>query len=570
MMHTSVLQHSKLTNLNVCFECCSTLALMEPIVIVLAFVAGLLTRQIGYPPLLGFLLAGFIAHGLGIGSGEALAPIADAGINLLLFTIGLKLNLKALTPRYVWGSAVLHMLVAVPLTTAVIMVVGLLYEPLAFDSITTAWTLAFALSFSSTVLAIKLFEERGESGSYYASIAIGVLIVQDVFAVLYVVFASGHYPSPWALLLLGLPLLRPVFFKILQAVAHGELLLLAGVAFALGAAALFELVEIKGGLGALLIGMLLAKVDQAKAREIHDRLVGVKNLLLIGFFVQIGYYGIPSLEMMAVAITLALLIVLRPIIYFSLMIWFGLRARTAWLTGLSLFSYSEFGLIVAAIAVETGVLGADWVTTLALAMSLSFFLATPINNKAKDLYRRNQARLHRLESPERLPEEAIGSLGGAETAILGMGRIGRGAYDALREAGHEHIVGIEENYATAERLNDAGYRCVHGDAADRDFWERTGLASCRLILVSLKNHQENLSVVRLAHDLDCSHALAIATRYPDEKAEFEELGCAAYYLYADVGRDFALYSVDALQPNDKPGGNGGIYRTDSSLTSPGQ
>ena len=517
---------------------------MEPLIIALAFAAGLAFRQVGYPPLLGYLLAGFAAHALGLGSGAALAPLADAGILLLLFTIGLKLNPRDLAPRYVWGSALAHMVIAVPLTTAVIVVVGLAYEPLSFENPAAPWTLAFALSFSSTVLAIKLFEERGESTSFYASIAIGVLVVQDVLAVIYLVATSGHLPSPWALGLLALPLLRPTLARLLPAVGHGELLVLSGVLLAFGGAALFEVVDLKGGLGALVVGMLVAHASPPKAKELYDTLGGLKNLLLIGFFLQIGYYGFPSVPLMIVAAVLGLLVTLRPLIYFSLLTRFGLRARTGWLTGLALFNYSEFGLIVAAIAVENGVLPKGWVTTLALAMSVSFFLATPINRQAHELYRRHAARLTRHERAERLPEERIGSLGDASTVVLGMGRVGRGAFDALREAGQSAVVGIEENYARAVQLGSDGYHCVHGDASDRDFWERTGLVRRDLILVSLTNHRENLQVARLARELGYNGVLAVASRFPDECVQLEALGCTAYYLFEDTGRDFAISTLE--------------------------
>ena len=365
---------------------------MEPLVIALAFVLGLACRAVGFPPLLGYLVAGFIANARGIGSGEALAPLADAGILLLLFTIGLKLNPRDLKPRYVWGSAILHMAIAIPLTAGVIYLVGMYYAPLSFDSIAAPWTLAFALSFSSTVLAVKLFEERGETASFYASIAIGILVVQDVMAVIYLVAASGQLPSAWAFLLLGLPLLLPLFNRLLKHIGHGELLLLSGIVFAFGAAEVFKSVDLKGGLGALIMGMLLAQASKAKAKEIYEQLLGLKNLLLIGFFLQIGYYGLPKLELVYIAVVLGLLITLRPLIYFALLTAFGLRARTGWLTGLSLYTYSEFGLIVAAIAQEVGVLGEEWLTTLALAMAFSFILAIPINRMAHELYIATQSK----------------------------------------------------------------------------------------------------------------------------------------------------------------------------------
>lgn len=519
---------------------------MEPLVIALAFLLGLVSRRLGYPPLLGYLMAGFAGNALGYGSKEALAPLADAGILMLLFTIGLKLNPLALKPRYVWGSALLHMVLVVPLTTAVIYLIGIVYEPLGFEHPAGPVTLAFALSFSSTVLAIKLFEERGESTSFYASIAIGILVVQDVLAVIYLVATAGHWPSPWALLLLSAPLFIPLLRRLMGVIGHGELLLLSGVVFAFCSAELFQLVGLKGGLGALVMGMLLSRANHTKSSELYDQLLGLKNLLLIGFFLQIGYYGIPRLELVYVAIVLGLLITLRPIIYFSLLTVFGLRARTDWFTSLALFNYSEFGLIVAAIAQQAGVLGEQWLTTLALSMAFSYVLAIPVNRKAHELFIQHGDRLMRFEKPERLPEEIIGSIGDARIAVLGMGRIGRGAFDALREAGHERIVGIEENYASAMELNESGWPCVHGDASDRDFWERTGLTQCDLILVCLSNHREHLRVARLARELNYDKTIAVATRFRDESAELEALGCLTFYRYEEVGREFAKHTMQVV------------------------
>ncbi|MBX2837993.1 MAG: cation:proton antiporter [Gammaproteobacteria bacterium] len=517
---------------------------MEPIILALAlaFVAGLVVRSIGYPPLLGYLLAGFAASAMDLGSAESLEPIAEAGILLLLFTIGLKLRIESLTPVYVWGTALINMAAVIPLTTAVILLVSSFFPQLAIDSQQTAWTLAFALSFSSTVLAVKLFDERGDVTSFYANIAIGILVVQDLLAVVYLSVSLASYPSPFAALLLLIPLFRHQIGRLLRAIGHGELLLLSGVVFALGAAALADFLHVKGGLAALAAGVLLAYSDTRKAKEIHDQLMGLKNLLLIGFFLQIGYYGFPSVPMIVVAGVLSLLLVLRPLIYFSLLTLFGLRARTSYLAGMSLATYSEFGLIVAAVAVTSGTLGVEWVTTLALAMCLSFFIATPLNEKIHFLYRKYQEPLERYERKELLPQERIESLGDADTVVLGMGRVGRTAYESLMERTATKLVGVDENYGVIGRLREQGFNCVRGDAADPDFWQRSKLQSRKLILVSLSNHQENLAVAHMAQELGCIERLCVVARFPDEKQQLEELGCVSFYLYEDTGRDFAEYS----------------------------
>lgn len=146
---------------------------------------------------------------MGYQNTPALSEVADLGVTLLLFTIGLKLNIKTLMRRDVWGTTSLHLLLSTLLFTVVLLVCkGLgLHLALSLD-----WKLAlllgFALSFSSTVFAVKVLEDRSDMNALYARIAIGVLVMQDVFAVAFLAFSSGKWPSIWALWVLGLPLLR--------------------------------------------------------------------------------------------------------------------------------------------------------------------------------------------------------------------------------------------------------------------------------------------------------------------------------------------------------------------------
>lgn len=523
---------------------------MEALILLAAFAAGLAFRQLGYPPLLGYLVAGFVAHGAGLGTLDDIRPIADLGIILLLFTIGLKLNLRQLAAPRIWGTQLLHAGIVIPLTAMVISLASMAYPLLALEQSSQAWVLAFALSFSSTVFAVKIFEERGEQGALHADLAIGILIIQDLLAVAYLTFTADHPPSLAALALLALPLVRPVVVGLAKSVGHGELLILFGISVALAGAELFELVNLKGSLGALVFGLLLS--NNAKSNELYRTMIDFKDLFLIGFFLQIGYYGLPSLPMVLVALALALLIFLRPVIYFFLLTAFGLRARTAMLSGFSLFNYSEFGLIVAAIAVGNGILPAQWLTTLALALALSFFIATPFNTRIHYLYSRYADFLSRFERSRRLPEERPAELGDAEVVVLGMGRVGFGAYQYLREHFGDRVVGVEENFAKAEQLVRNGVHCIHGDGMDRDFWERVAMHKRRLVLVSLTSFRENMAVVELARQLDFGNTLAVTCRYPDEREEAEAEGCIVFYLYEDVGKTFASHVLEKWQGKTLP------------------
>jgi predicted Kef-type K+ transport protein len=454
----------------------------------------------------------------------------------------LKLRVDVLLKRYILAPALIHMVLVIPLTAAVIMLAGYYFAPLSFDNATAPWTLALALSFSSTVFAIKIFDERGEGQSFHAAIAIGVLVIQDVIAVAYLVAASGTLPSVWTLMLVPLFIYRhhwyPWVKKLLCVIGHGELQLLFGFAVALAAYALFELLHLKGGLGALVAGAVIAGADRERAGELYKRLLNIKNLLLVGFFLQIGYAGLPSAQMLIVAAALLVVLTLRPIIYFTLFTVFRLRARTATLAGIGLTTYSEFGLIVASIAASEGWISNEWLVTLALAIALSFFVATPLNSQVHRWFLSRKTQLQKHEK-ERLPEEQVETISDARVVLLGMGRVGRDAYQYLQTEYPGQVVGVEENFERTEQLKAQGFRCVHGDASDRDFWERACVADCDILLVSLSSHREHLAVVNLAHELKYSGMIAVTSRFEDERAELELLGCVGFNLYADVGRGFA-------------------------------
>jgi len=309
--------------------------------------------------------------------------------------------------------------------------------------------------------------------------------------------------------------------------------------------------HLKGGLGALLAGALIGAVDSNQSKVLYKRLASFKNLLLIGFFLQIGFYGLPSLPMLFVALALGLLILIRPLIYFTAFTFFRLRARTALLSGLGLFTYSEFGLIVASAAVSSGYMSSEWLVTLALAIALSFFISAPFNSRAHALYRKHSERLKTYQKHPGLVEEKIEQLGDAKIVIAGMGRVGKGIYRHLNDEGKTNIIGIEENLQRVKELQAAGYNCVHGDATDRDFWERTALAERDLIFVSLSNHRENKSVVELAQLQSYQNPLAVSSYYEDEKEELEKLGCISFNVYSDVGTGFAEYVLSNLRDHKK-------------------
>ncbi|WP_305043343.1 cation:proton antiporter family protein [Geoalkalibacter sp.] len=532
---------------------------MDPLWITIAFFCGFLIRQLGLPPLVGFLAAGFILNALGISGGDMLQKVADLGVTLLLFTIGLKLKVRDLLEPVIWAGTSLHMTVTVALMSLVFMGITYFGLPLFTDlAPANILLIAFALSFSSTVFAVKVLEEKGEMSSMHGRVAVGMLIMQDVLAVLFLTASTGKLPSPWALVVLtGLVLLRPYLFRIMDRCDHGELVILYGffLALVVGAKS-FDAVAMKADLGALLIGMLIA--NHPKSKEMAKSLLGFKEIFLVGFFLSIGLAGVPTWETLGIAALLAALIPLKTLLYFFLLCRFRLRPRSSLLASFSLANYSEFGLIVAAVGVSNGWLDKEWLTVMALALSLTFVMASPLNALAHSIYLRLRERLARFEVSGEHPDDLVG-VDLVNVAIFGMGRIGSGAYDFMTERCGTNVVGVDLNENVVQQQRDTGRNVMLGDATDPDFWDllkrRDGLARLELVMLAMPKHRANLFAAEQLRKAGFTGTIAAIAMYDDQLEELRLAGVdSAFNFYAEAGNGFAEHVYEqALRSGVLPG-----------------
>jgi predicted Kef-type K+ transport protein len=518
--------------------------------IAVAFAAGIAAKQYGLPPLVGYLGAGFVLHALGAESGPLIETLSDLGVTLLLFTIGLKLKPKSLAAPQVWAVAALHMVAIIALLAPLLLTfgnLGLVY--LADLEYGPALVLAFALSFSSTVFAVKVLEEKGEMGSLYGTIAVGILIVQDLVAVLFLAFSDGKVPTLWAVGLLAVLLARPLLFWLLERAGHGELLLLFGLTLGLGFSELCELARVKGDLGALVIGVMVAQ--HHKSGELAKALLGLKDLFLVGFFLSIGLAATPSPSMLPIVVLLLAALLLKGFLFEQLLLGFRLRARTALLGALALFSYSEFGLIVAAVANDKGWLSSDWLAIVAITVALSFVLASPLNAQSHVLYELFSRRLRRQERRQRLDVEREIDPGDADVMIVGMGRIGGGAYDFLVQERGLKPVGIDADPDSVKRHQANGRNVVQGSATDADFWHRLHLddGHIKLVLLSMPQASENVFAAEHLLKEGFEGTIGAIAKFPDDEAALRAAGVhQVFNLYAEAGAGLAQHVCSGLPP----------------------
>ena len=511
------------------------------IYLVITFGLGGLALAVRLPPLVGFLAAGFVINALDVAEVPQLDVLADLGVTLLLFAIGLKLDVRILLRREVWLTTSVHMLISVVLGGAALWLAAVAgVAMLVGQSMQTIALLAFALSFSSTVFVVKVLEERGESHALYGRVAIGILVMQDIIAVVFLTATSGHLPSPWALALVGLWPLTRILRKVWSRLGHGEMQSLFGIVMALVPGyALFTAVGLKGDLGALIMGVLLA--SHPASSELARSLFHIKELLLVGFFVSIGLTGLPDLPTIAVAVLMVLLLPFKAGWYIALLTMMKLRHRTAILAGLSLMNYSEFGLIVVSVGVSVGLLAEAWLVEMSIAVALSFVVSALVNGRGHLMVEKIAARLPAQDEDTLHPEERSGDAGDAEVVVIGMGRVGYAAYQRLTEHYGLRVVGVDYDGPRIGRLDEQGLRVIEGDATDLHFWMQLQRSdSVRMAVLAMPRHGANVTALECLRESGFGGTVAAVARYDDEVAWAKEHGVdIAFNVYAGAGLELA-------------------------------
>ena len=512
-------------------------------VVVLGFAATLLRL----PPLVGFLAAGFVLSASDLPALDFVQTLGDLGVAVLLFTIGLKLDLRVLARREVAGTAAATLVLLTALSAA--LVGPLLLVGLRVDTVTPAG--AVALCFSSTVVVVKLLEDRDDAASLYGRIAIGVLVAQDIAAVAYITFSAEEPPSPWALALVALWPASRLFGRVLNRIDHREMRTLFGMSMALlPGYLLFDILGLDGDLGALIMGALLASHPAAK--ELSSALFTIKELLLVGFFLAIGMDGIPGAGALVLAAALLVLLPVRAVVYAVVVRLMRMRRRTSVMTGLAMTAYSEFALIVVSVAVRQNLLGGGWTAAVSLALALSFIVSSIVNRKPAGLVRWMAGRLPHRPSSTLHPEERPLNLLGVRTVVFGMGRVGRATYTRLYADGEAGVLGIDNDASKVETLAEQGHNILEADATDQEFWDRLDAVHVTRAVLAMPEPGANVHVLEwLNRSSFEGRVIAVAT-FDDEADTMRRAGVDAVINMYDGLGDALARAVEALPAGAAP------------------
>lgn len=467
--------------------------------LVLAAGVGLLGTALRQPLIVSFIAVGLLAGPSGLDvvrSDDQIGLLAELGIAVLLFLVGIKLDVKLI--RSLGPVALLTGLGQVAFTSIFGYLIGL---GLGLAPVTSLYV-AVALTFSSTIIIVKLLSDKREIDALHGQIALGFLIVQDLVVVLAMIVLSAigigtaddHagrgiltvLASGLGLVALTMLFVRHVATPLTERLARApELLVIFAIAQAAIFAAVGDFVGLGKEVGGLLAGISLASTPYRET--ITARLAPLRDFMLLFFFIALG--AALDLSLLGAnlfgALVLSLFVLIgNPLIVMAIMAVMGYRKRTGFLAGLTVAQISEFSLIFIAMGVALGHVEPDALGLVTLVGLVTIALSTYMITYSHPLYAWCEPLLGAFErsGTPRESGPAEGPTGKqAEVIIFGLGRFGTAIAVRLHRHG-VHVLGVDFNPQAVRRCRALGIDTRYGDATDPEFLTHLPLSKARWLV----------------------------------------------------------------------------------------
>lgn len=473
----------------------------------LATVGGALAQLLRQPLIVAFIAVGILlgpsALSMVVHSNE-IEIFSRLGIALLLFVVGLKLDLHIV--RTIGPVALASGLGQVLFTSLVGYLIALL---LGIPHVTAIYV-AVALTFSSTIIIVKLLSDKREVDSLHGRIAIGFLIVQDIVVVLVMIGltafgqANNELNMGWevikvvlkgaAMLLVIALLMRYILPKLLHHLAHSsELLMLFAIAWAVSGAAIGDALGFSKEVGAFLAGISIASTPYRE--QVAARLVSLRDFLLLFFFIELGAtLDLSTLDAQLGASMIFSLFVLigNPLIVMIIMGYMGYRKRTGFLAGLTVAQISEFSLILAALGLNLGHLQQETVGLITLVGLITISASTYMILYSHPIYERLAPWLRVFERkvPHRELDSPIDTEKQVDILLIGLGRYGTAIATNLRERNCS-VLAVDFDPTTVRNHLRDGFIVHYGDVEDPEFVSTLPLTHARWVVSTVRDRTIN-------------------------------------------------------------------------------
>ncbi|OGC46896.1 sodium:proton exchanger [candidate division WWE3 bacterium RIFCSPHIGHO2_01_FULL_35_17] len=523
------------------------------LVIVIATIVSVLMRVLKQPMLIGYILTGVIVGPAVFGvmqSPESLEVFSQFGIALLLFIVGLNLSPKVI--REVGKVATITGLGQVVFTS----IIGYLISSiLGFDKVESFY-IAVALTFSSTIIILKLLSDKGDLDSLYGKVSIGFLLVQDILATLFLVvvsasalgdtFGSIAIQLIWKSFLLGLLLFLFIKFILPRLSVYfatsQEFLFLFSIGWGFGLASVFHALGLSIEIGALVAGVTLSLFPYHY--EISSKMKPLRDFFLILFFVLLGAeLGVDNLSgaIIPALIFSAFVLIGNPLIVMTLMGILRFNKKTGFLSGLTVAQISEFSLILVALGYKLGHVDEKVISVVTLVGLITIAGSSYMIIYSDKLYSFLHSYLgvfeRKVKRKTNLDKESYDSI------LFGYNRIGYDFLGVYRKIGAKYLV-VDYDPKVIENLESSGIRCEYGDASDVEFLGELALKDLKMIISTVPNYEDTISLIDKVRSVNESAILMVISHRIDDAYKFYEHGASYVVMPHFLGGTYAASLVE--------------------------
>ncbi len=475
----------------------------------LAYVA----RVFRQPMILGYIIAGFIVGPYAAGfitSTETIALISELGIAFLLFIVGLEIDFKLI--RDSGAKACIMGMGQVVFTAIAGFAIAAMFGFGAIES----FYIAMALTFSSTMIVIKLMSDRGTLDTTYGRLVIGMLVIQDVVAIFVLALLPNLGGSSLQLLLVSIAkgilifaaayaAARTVLPAILRVSARStELLFLSAISWLFAFAFFADFLGYSIAIGSFVAGVSLA--SSSYKLEVVSRVKSLRDFFATVFFVSLGMQlALPSIsEMILPAVAFSLFVIIgNPIIVALLGMLVGYNKRISIMAGLPIGQVSEFSLILVALGVSLGHVGGSISAIIVAVAAITITATTYVIKYDESIYRFVRKAFHFKpdNGVEKAPKRRY------DVVLCGYNRIGYSVANKLKELGKSFVI-VDFDPDVISRLKKESMPCVYGDIGDVEFLRKLNIPEAELVVSTVPTLYENELLIREAQK---GSAIAVVT-----------------------------------------------------------
>lgn len=518
------------------------------LVIVIATIISVLMRILKQPMLIGYILTGVIVGPAVFGvmqSDESLEVFSQFGIALLLFIVGLNLSPKVI--REVGKVAVITGLGQVIFTS----IIGYLISTLlGFDKVSSFY-IAVALTFSSTIIILKLLSDKGDLDTLYGKISVGFLIVQDVLATIFLVIVSASALGNsfvdisiqliWKSLLVGALLYVVIKFILPKLSAFfassQEFLFLFSMGWGLGVASLFHILGLSVEIGALVAGVTLSLFPYHY--EISSKMKPLRDFFLILFFVLLGsrlmLSNIYAVIIPAIIFSTYVLIG-NPLIVMTLMGMLGFNKKTSFKSGLNVAQISEFSLILIALGYKLGHVDetvVSLITVVGLITIAGSSYMIMYSNKLYGLLSKYLSVFERKVKNKTSSQEEV-----FDSILFGYNRIGYDFLGVFRKIGAKYLV-VDYDPSVINELESSGIECEYGDASDNEFLDGLSLKNVKMAISTIPDYDVTISLLDKIRAVNEFAIIMVLSHSIDDTYKFYEHGASYVVMPHFLGGAYA-------------------------------